>query len=182
MKHRLQVLLEDDEYRELKETAARERMTVAEWVRQALRLARRYRFNARSRHPVIFVDSNIPMYVVGRDHPNKLRSIELLETFIRTDEHLVTSTEVFQEILHRYTAISWLDAIGPAFDCLQNIADEVVTFGMSEVRRAKAIIAELPSIPARDALHVAVMEKIEVKRVLSFDHGFDACGWIERVS
>lgn len=46
MTHRLQVLLEDDEYRELKETAARERMTVAEWVRQALRLARRHRLNA----------------------------------------------------------------------------------------------------------------------------------------
>ena len=45
MTKRLQVLLEDDEYRELKQTAARERMTVAEWVRQALRVARRQRLH-----------------------------------------------------------------------------------------------------------------------------------------
>ncbi len=37
---RLQVLFEEDEYDEIKTAAEKERMTVAEWVRQALRLAR----------------------------------------------------------------------------------------------------------------------------------------------
>lgn len=46
MTKRLQVLLDDEEYRELKETAARERMTVAEWVRHALRFARTRRIHA----------------------------------------------------------------------------------------------------------------------------------------
>lgn len=131
---------------------------------------------------MIFVDSNIPMYVVGQDHPNKHRSIDLLERFVRSEERLVTSTEVFQEILHRYTAITRLDAIDPAFDCLLELVDEVMTFGMKEVNRAKAIIVELQSISARDALHVAVMESADVKRILSFDQGFDACRWIERLS
>lgn len=40
MTKRLQVLFEEDEYLEIKATADRERMTVAEWVRQALRVAR----------------------------------------------------------------------------------------------------------------------------------------------
>lgn len=35
--HRLQVLLEAAEYRELQRAARQERMTVSEWVRQALR-------------------------------------------------------------------------------------------------------------------------------------------------
>ena len=41
MTQRLQVLLEDDEFAEIRRVAQRERMTVAEWVRQALRAARR---------------------------------------------------------------------------------------------------------------------------------------------
>jgi hypothetical protein len=41
MAKRLQVLLDDAELRELRRVARSRRMTVAEWVRQALRAARR---------------------------------------------------------------------------------------------------------------------------------------------
>jgi hypothetical protein len=37
----MQVLMEDDEFAEIRRVAKRHRMTVAEWVRQALRRARR---------------------------------------------------------------------------------------------------------------------------------------------
>jgi len=41
MSKRLQVLLDDAELREIQRTARAQRMTVAEWVRQTLRAARR---------------------------------------------------------------------------------------------------------------------------------------------
>ena len=41
MTTRMQVLFEDDEFAEIRRVAKRHRMTVAEWVRQALRRARR---------------------------------------------------------------------------------------------------------------------------------------------
>lgn len=41
MTQRLQVLLDDSEFAEIRRIARRHRMTVAEWVRQALRAARR---------------------------------------------------------------------------------------------------------------------------------------------
>jgi hypothetical protein len=41
MSIRLQVVLEEAEMREIRRTAKRHRMTVSEWVRQALRTARR---------------------------------------------------------------------------------------------------------------------------------------------
>jgi hypothetical protein len=41
MSKRLQVLLDEAEYRDLRRLARAEKITVAEWVRQALRLARR---------------------------------------------------------------------------------------------------------------------------------------------
>jgi hypothetical protein len=41
MSQRLQVLLDEEEFAEIRRVARRQRMTVAEWVRQALRAARR---------------------------------------------------------------------------------------------------------------------------------------------
>ncbi len=43
MSKRLQVLVEEDEMQEIQRAARRERLTVAEWVRQALREVRRLR-------------------------------------------------------------------------------------------------------------------------------------------
>jgi hypothetical protein len=43
MSKRLQVLLDEQEWRDLRRIAKAERLTVAEWVRQALRTARRQR-------------------------------------------------------------------------------------------------------------------------------------------
>jgi hypothetical protein len=42
MAKRLQVILQDSEYREIQRVARARRMTIAEWVRQALAAARRY--------------------------------------------------------------------------------------------------------------------------------------------
>ena len=41
MSKRLQVILQDPEYREIQRAARSRRMSIAEWVRQALALARR---------------------------------------------------------------------------------------------------------------------------------------------
>ncbi len=42
MPKRLQVILQDTEYREIQRVARARRMSIAEWVRQALAAARRY--------------------------------------------------------------------------------------------------------------------------------------------
>ena len=51
MTKRLQILLDEDEYKEFQDIARRQRMPLAEWVRQALR-------RARSDHPD-FVDAKL---------------------------------------------------------------------------------------------------------------------------
>ena len=130
---------------------------------------------------MIFVDSNVPMYLVGAHHPNKTRAMELVDRLIRLGERLVTDVEVYQEILHRYTAIRRLDAIDPAFRSLDAIADDVLTFGMPEVRIARSIIGSVDGVSARDALHAAIMRSNRVTRILSFDRGFDAVPEIERL-
>jgi predicted nucleic acid-binding protein len=130
---------------------------------------------------VIFVDSNIPMYLVGVPHPHKSDAQRLLERFVAERERLVTDAEVLQEILHRYVAIERREAIQPAFDALLDIVDEVISVGVPEVERAKAIVLGHSRLSARDALHLATMERNGVERILSFDTGFDGFPGIQRL-
>ncbi len=121
------------------------------------------------------------MYLVGSDHRNKRRSIEILDRLIREQEAMVTSVEIYQEILHRYTAINRRDAIGPAFESLRGLTDDVLTFGMAEINRARSLLETLQDLSARDALHVASC-RVPASIGLSFDSGFDSCPGMERVS
>ncbi len=90
---------------------------------------------------------------------------------MRHGEQFVTDAEVYQEILHRYTAIRRPDAI----------VDEILTFGMSEVRAARALIGSVNGLSARDALHVVMMRKAGTNRILSFDRDYDTCPGVERL-
>ncbi|NWF84206.1 MAG: type II toxin-antitoxin system VapC family toxin [Bryobacteraceae bacterium] len=74
---------------------------------------------------MIFVDSNIPMYLIGAAHPHKAEAQVLLERLIASGQRLVTDAEVLQEILHRYAAIEKREAIGPALQVTLDIVDEV---------------------------------------------------------
>ena len=130
---------------------------------------------------MIFIDSNVPMYLVGAAHPNKDRAVAALTQLVRDGERFITDVEVYQEILHRYTAIQRPDAVDAAFESLDGIADDILTFGMSEIRSARALLGTVDGLSARDALHVAVMQKAGASRILSFDGGFDACPGIERL-
>lgn len=131
---------------------------------------------------MIFVDSNVPMYLVGEAHPHKVDARRLLERFIADGERLVTDVEVFQEILHRFVAVKRRDAIQPTFDVLRDVVDEVFSIHDADVERAKAVVLGRRSLSARDAIHVAVMEREGVQRILTFDTGFDGVPGIERIS
>jgi uncharacterized protein len=131
---------------------------------------------------MILVDSNIPMYLVGADHPHKVDARRLLERLVTERQRLVSDVEVFQEILHRYAAIDRREAIQPAFDALRAVVDEVFPVEEVDVVRAKDLLGTHPALSARDALHAAVMERRGIARVLTFDRGFDAVAGVERIS
>ena len=129
---------------------------------------------------MIFLDSNIPMYLVGASHPHKADAQRLLEQAIAERERLVTSVEVLQEILHRYVAINRRAAIQPAFDVLLGVVDEVFSVELADVERAKAIVYGGKQ-SARNAIHLATMERHHVDRIMSFDAGFDSHPGLMRV-
>ena len=130
---------------------------------------------------MIFIDSNIPMYVVGSSHPRKLDALRLLEGAISDGHRLVTDAEVLQEILHRYSAIARPAAIQPAFEVLLGVVDEVFPVDLADVQRAKEILLGVKGLSARDSVHLATMERHGVGVVMSFDRSFDAYPAVQRL-
>ncbi len=128
----------------------------------------------------VFVDSNIPMYLVGADHPNKDAARVALERAIADGERLVTDAEVLQEILHRYAAIGRREAIAPAIDVLLAVADEVIPVDTELVLAASRLLERVDGLSARAALHVAAMRRHGVDDILTFDRGFDVITGIRR--
>jgi predicted nucleic acid-binding protein len=130
---------------------------------------------------VIFIDSNVPMYLIGAAHPHKVSVQRRLEQLVSERVRLVTSAEVLQEILHRYVAIERRDAIQAGFDALLGVVDEVLAIGQGALERAKTILMGHPTLSARDALHVAVMQQHGIERILSYDADFDGLPGITRL-
>jgi uncharacterized protein len=129
---------------------------------------------------VIFLDTNVPIYLVGTDHPNKLRAQRAIERLAA--ERFVTDGEVFQELLHRYRAIGRLNGTQDAFDALYGLVSEIYPIGFEEVDHARVLLHEREQLSARDAIHVAVMRQRGVEQILSYDADFDGVPGIERIA
>jgi predicted nucleic acid-binding protein len=130
---------------------------------------------------VTFVDSNVPMYLIGAPHRHKTDAHVLIERAVASGERLVTDAEVLQEILHRYTAIGRRDAISPALKLTLSIVDEVYPIERADVLRASEILQSSAESSARDAVHVAIMERYGLRSILSFDADFDRWPHVQRV-
>lgn len=130
---------------------------------------------------MIFVDANVPMYLAGRDHPHKVDAQSIVERLAGERRRLVTSSEVFQEILHRLISNDRRDKIELVFETLQAIVDQVLAVESADVFVAKDLVHAHPRLSARDAVHAAVMRRREITEILSFDRGFDAVVGITRL-
>lgn len=122
------------------------------------------------------------MYLIGAAHPRKIDAQRRVERLINERQRLVTDAEVLQEIIHRYAALDRRQYIQLGFDALLNIVDEVLPVDMAVVERAKQIVLGYRRLSARDAVHLAVMQRHGVERILSFDSGLDGFPGITRLS
>jgi predicted nucleic acid-binding protein len=121
------------------------------------------------------------MYLVGGAHPHKPESQVILERLAAAGRQMVTDAEVFQEILHRYTATNLRERIGPAFQALLDTVDDVFPVEKADVFRAAEIAQHRASFSARDAIHIAVMERYGIHSILSFDADFDRWPGLTRI-
>ncbi len=130
----------------------------------------------------VFIDSNIPMYVAGRDHPNREPARRFLERVRAGEVEGVTSTEVLQEILWRYAALRRLDLAASVYDLFVQVCPEVLPVTLADTDRARKLLVAVRGISARDALHAAVMANHGIRTIATFDEGFGGVPGIARIA
>ena len=130
---------------------------------------------------MVFVDSNIPMYVAGREHPLREPARRFLERARSGDVDICTSTEVLQEILYRFAALERLDLAASVYDLFVQLCPTILPVTLADTDRAKALLTTARGISVRDAVHVAVMLNHDVHDVATFDEAFDQIPGVERV-
>lgn len=130
---------------------------------------------------MIYVDANVPMYLVGGEHPHKLDVRRVLERLATERRQLVTSSEVFQELMRRYASADRRDWIEIAFGALRAVVDQVFAVEEADVLLAKDLVLAHPKLTARDAVHAAVMRRRKIAEILTFDTGFEEVADLERL-
>ncbi|HET6630221.1 MAG TPA: type II toxin-antitoxin system VapC family toxin [Woeseiaceae bacterium] len=130
----------------------------------------------------VFIDSNIPMYVAGRDHPFREPSRRFLEQVRGGSIEGCTSTEVLQEILYRYYALERADLAHQVYELFVQLCPTVFPVALADTDRAKELLSRGLGTGVRDAMHAAVMLNNDVRHIASFDRGFDRLDEIERLA
>lgn len=130
----------------------------------------------------IFLDANAPMYSVGAAHPLKEPSIQVLRLVEEKQSQFVTSTEMLQELLHRYLAIrNWASGRAVFDRVVELLRGRIQPIYPRDVRQAADLADHHPRVSARDLLHAAVMNRLGVHRIVSTDADFDTLPGIERL-
>jgi uncharacterized protein len=122
---------------------------------------------------VIFVDTNVFMYAVGRPHPLREPARQVLREAVHESLPLATSAEVLQEMLHAYLPVGRLATLDAALRLANDLA-EVWPVEREDVTAARALIARHTGLSARDLLHLATCQRHGVTRVLTYDRQFAA--------
>jgi uncharacterized protein len=125
---------------------------------------------------VIFVDTNVIMYAVGRDHPLRKPAQKFFETALsrRGEERLVTSAEVLQELLHAYLPVQRMQTLDAALQLVDALIADVWAVEPADVALARELVDANPSLGARDLLHMACCKRRDVTRIKTYDRALAA--------
>ena len=121
----------------------------------------------------VFVDSNIPMYAAGATHPHKDPSLRFLQRVQAGEIQAVTSTEVLQEILHRYHRLGHPEIARQVYALVVQLCAEVLPVTIADMDACVDLVTAVDG-SVRDALHVAVMRNAGVEPAPSTPAAFDA--------
>ena len=130
---------------------------------------------------MILLDANIFMYAAGAPHPCKAPSAALLRRIAQGDLAAAVDAEALQEILHRYRAMGrWADG-ARVYDLARTVVPDVVPITAAILDRARALMEQLPTLMARDALHAAVVLLGDCEALCSYDRDFDVIPGLVRI-
>ena len=118
---------------------------------------------------MIFIDSNVFMYVVGRPHPLKEEAREFLRRAHIENLSLCTSAEVLQELIHAYIPADRPHTLDSALSLIDGYEMEVWPLEREDVIVARQLHLQYPQLSARDLCHLASCRRRNVREIMTFD-------------
>lgn len=123
---------------------------------------------------MIFVDTNVFMYAVGRSHPLRPEARLFFGESLVTQQKLVTSAEVLQELLHAYLPVQRVETLDAALALADSCISTVWPVEAEDVRLARALADRHQALKARDLLHAACCKRRGVHGFKTFDRNLGA--------
>ena len=125
---------------------------------------------------MIFIDSNVFIYAVGRSHPLRSHAQEFFDQSIRDRRPLVTSAEVIQELMHVYLRMKRSHTLDSALELLDSAGVGVWPLEEADVMLARQLHNRHPTLSARDLCHLASCRRRGVREIMTFDQALAAAG------
>ena len=121
---------------------------------------------------MIFVDTNVFMYAVGRPHALQAIAQEFFVEANRSGTPLCTSAEVMQELAHAYLPTGRLQTFDATLDLIASTGVEVWPLEEADVTLARQLHEQFPALQARDLCHLASCRRRGVRQIKTFDQTF----------
>ena len=118
---------------------------------------------------MIFVDTNVFVYAVGREHPRREPARAFFVDANRNQVPLYTSAEVLQELLHVYLPPGRYDELDEAMSLASRTMTEVWALEEADVELARQLERLHPALAARDLCHLASCRRRGVRRIETSD-------------
>jgi len=130
---------------------------------------------------IYFIDTNIFLYSIGRDHPLKPASVTVIHRIRDGQITAIINTEIIQEILYHFQSIKQLSiGVRLAKDAV-SISSRILPVEEIDLSLAIELLEAYPKIQTRDAFHAATMIHNGIKEIISTDPHFDLIHEIKRI-
>ena len=123
---------------------------------------------------MIFVDTNVFMYAVGRPHPLQEPARKFFIQAISDRTPLCTSAETMQEFMHAYLPVDRLQTLDAAIGLVRMARVQVWPLEPEDVILARQLHEQYPALGARDLCHLASCRRRTVRAVKTYDQAFRA--------
>lgn len=127
-----------------------------------------------------FVDTSVVMYAAGAEHPYKESCSQIITAISAGKIVAATSTEVCQEVLHRFSLIKRREEGIRVVKDMLLIVPQILAFTHEDIEKAVQVLQRYHGVSSRDAVHVAVMQNNDLDTIISSDRHFDIISEIRR--
>jgi uncharacterized protein len=127
-----------------------------------------------------FIDTNIIMYSAGKEHKFKEACLKILRDMGNYENEYYLNTEVFQEILYRYSSIGMrIFGIELAARILE-LFDNILAIDAEDIYMSISLMEKYERLLSRDAIIIANMVNKGIEEIISVDNDFDEIEEIKR--